>query len=510
MSVEMIKQIECFASEHLKLYAYGAGYYGKIFVNLANLLGIKINGFLVTNKERNMDNYCDYPVYDILDISLENSGIVLTVSEDKHKEIIDFLQRHGNKSDILYFTDNSIQKCISKLWNQNYIDRILNNSTKYDKNNPIRIAIFTHCTGMMGASRSLMENIMFWSMRQDTSLLVITHEYGELNDNLEKMGIVNLIYNFHWWANKPDEIKNNEKKIICDIAWLLLKLNINVCYSNGSVIDIGARVAEKIKTPHIWHIREFAISHYGFEFIGGNISALKYIQSSSCKVLFTSKALKNGYEEIIGKHDNFLVIYDGVSSKGIKMHNEKYKVGDKLKIVMIGCVDEGKNQLDVIKALNILARKGIYAFEVHFYGPEDEQYKIKLKKLIKKYNLYNNVFFHGYVDDVRSRMSKYSIGIMSSKKEAFGRATVEYLMAGLITIATNTGANVEILKNGKYGMLYSYGHPEELASCLYNILSNCDELVRNSVSIRKETIERFLPENTANQIIEVFRQSIKD
>ena len=44
---------------------------------------------------------------------------------------------------------------------------------------------------------------------------------------------------------------------------------------------------------------------------------------------------------------------------------------------------------------------------------------------------------------------------MSSPYEAFGRVTIEYMMAGLPVIGRNGGATPEIIKENETGMLYN-------------------------------------------------------
>ena len=68
---------------------------------------------------------------------------------------------------------------------------------------------------------------------------------------------------------------------------------------------------------------------------------------------------------------------------------------------------------------------------------------------------------------LNSIYKNYNIGLMCSKKEGFGRVTVEYISAGLYVIASNTGANPEIIKK-EFGELYKYGDTKDLINKIKN------------------------------------------
>ena len=68
------------------------------------------------------------------------------------------------------------------------------------------------------------------------------------------------------------------------------------------------------------------------------------------------------------------------------------------------------------------------------------------------------------------------VGLMLSRNEAFGRVTVEYMMQNLAVIASDTGANPEIIKNGLTGLLYHYGDAVHLAEQMLYYVENVDKM----------------------------------
>ena len=113
-----------------------------------------------------------------------------------------------------------------------------------------------------------------------------------------------------------------------------------------------------------------------------------------------------------------------------------------------------------------------------------------IKKTINKYTLYNNNLL-GYCDNMSPKLSEYDVGIICSKSEAFGRITIEYIRAGLYVIASNTGANPELIQHKKLGILYEYGNIKSLAKCIEHIFYHKDVLHTDHSTNNIFTIEDY-------------------
>ena len=108
--------------------------------------------------------------------------------------------------------------------------------------------------------------------------------------------------------------------------------------------------------------------------------------------------------------------------------------------------------------------------------------------------------FKGYSNNLYQELSHYDIGMNCSHSEAFGRVTAEYMLAGLLTVASDTGANVELIQHEKTGLIFKKSDDQSLKKCLSWILKNkskCVELAENgAIFARKnyaieKNIEQF-------------------
>lgn len=314
---------------------------------------------------------------------------------------------------------------------------------------------------------------------------------------------------FDWWAQHPGVPLRDNTKAIDAIAAFLSEMGIDLCYTNTSVIDIGARVAEKLHVPHVWHVREFAMRDFGFVFQEGEQESARYIQSSDA-VLFVSKALESDYIARTHSQKHFHVIYNGVFLKSY--HGKQKSDFDRtpLRIVMVGAMVEAKNQRELIRACQYLSKEEQELFEIHFYGTGEESYRAAVEREISAAGLSNRVFFHGYTPEVGRALASCEIGVMASRSEAFGRVTVEYMMSGLFVIASDAGANPELLRNGEDGLLYPLGNPEALANCLRWCLFHRKEMAEKAMRNQGHATEkRFSPRQAAEAIYRVFKDVVR-
>lgn len=95
-------------------------------------------------------------------------------------------------------------------------------------------------------------------------------------------------------------------------------------------------------------------------------------------------------------------------------------------------------------------------------GWEDPAYRAQLEQRVAALELGANVRFLGARNDVYSILKDYDVGLTCSRSEGFGRVTAEYMHARLGVIASDTGANPELIGTGE-GLLYPLGDVEALA-----------------------------------------------
>jgi glycosyltransferase involved in cell wall biosynthesis len=129
-----------------------------------------------------------------------------------------------------------------------------------------------------------------------------------------------------------------------------------------------------------------------------------------------------------------------------------------------------------------------------------------LKKLVKEYQLENNVKFLGWVDQTKF-FSQIDIFLQTSSIETFGLVTLEAMKFKKPIICTNTDGSKEIIRNEIDGLKVDLYDPKELSEQFAFKIEKliCDNNLSNSLinNAYKRLIEKFSYNNLKNVLLEI-------
>lgn len=349
------------------------------------------------------------------------------------------------------------------------------------QNKKLNILYVAHERKLGGATLSLLTLIDEMQARGHLVYVVVPTGRCPLALELKKRGIP-FVPVFFAWIQMPS-YWNKITKLCFRCLYLLEPLQVSYIYhimrnkgidlvhSNSSVTDFGARLAGKLQCKHIWHIREFGDADYNFEYLKGKEVTWQWMNAHTDKFVFISKCLCDYFKGYADPNKS-RVIYNGISDNYIIHRN--YFEKEKIVFLISGNLVRGKGQMLVLQAANELKRKN-YKFEVWIAGSassmsDSKLYERELRSYIEK-NLHGIAVMLGRVPDMKGLREKADVEIVASNKEAFGRVTVEAMFAGMPVIASASGANTELIRDGYNGLLFDVGNVKELAAKMeYTIL----------------------------------------
>ena len=277
--------------------------------------------------------------------------------------------------------------------------------------------------------------------------------------------------------------------------------SIDCIHTNTSIVDIGAVVAQKYKIKHVWHIREFGKED--FDLVSYRKNYIEFMNQSSNVFVMISNAVEKVWLEKGLENEKVKLIYDGIDVSDIKIRQKKSE-NSKMKILFSGAITENKGQKCLIEALSYISKEILKNIEVDFLGKGTEEYERKLKSMAKEKHLDKNIRFLGYCSDLRERLQSYDAGIVCSRSEGFGRVTAEYMAAKLCVIASNTGANTELIQNNVNGLLYEYNNNMDLANKIAYLYNNRQKIDEFGEKARQRILENFTKEINAINIKKLY------
>lgn len=380
----------------------------------------------------------------------------------------------------------------------------------------MKVLYITHVTDLAGANRSMLQLIKELKENYDVEPFVLYPKIYQNNKTnikteLDKLGISSLSHKLTSFKKRDnygivDKIRFAllNTLIVLHLLWILRKKQFDIVHSNSSVIDTGAYLSFFKSIPHVWHLREFGQKDFNL------ISCLgkkyeKWIYSQCSKFIAISKAVKNEFKSIIPE-TKISLIYNGILPPDCKFksaHNSK-----KMQFCIVGRVENNKNQMEALEACNLLKNEGYEDFHLTIIGQPNEIYLNLLNKYINDNHLEHFVDILRQRYDIYKLLSKMDVGLMLSKYEAFGRVTIEYMMHNLAVIASNTGANPELIIDKKTGLLYSVGDPIELMSKMKYLINNKKNMLQMAMAGQEEAINRFSSNINTSSIYKVYGEVI--
>ena len=139
---------------------------------------------------------------------------------------------------------------------------------------------------------------------------------------------------------------------------------------------------------------------------------------------------------------------------------------------------------------------------LHIAGTDEKGYINVLRNLMGKLNLQDRVVFLGHMDDMEKFYRSIDVLVAPSVvKESFGLVLCEAIYCGLPVIATNSGAQREIITKNQYGTIIDNLNADSLAEAISETDKN-----KERICIKGENYisRNFNIEITAKKLIEVY------
>lgn len=253
------------------------------------------------------------------------------------------------------------------------------------------------------------------------------------------------------------------------------EFHINLIYTNTMVLPIGMLIKKKYGIPMIWHIREFGYEDHKLGIIGGVNRLYRGMNTYSDKIIMISKSLFDKYSKYVNP-EKMQVIYDDISPEFIINQHQILQPNTKCNILIAGTIKPGKGQKEAIQVIQKIIKKGNRNVHLYIAGEKGGEYYKEILKYVQRYKLEENIHFLGYVTDMNSLRRQMDIALVASCSEAFGRVTVEAMLAGMLVIGADVAGTSELICDGVNGILYEAGNLESLEKTIETVIHDADKM----------------------------------
>lgn len=364
----------------------------------------------------------------------------------------------------------------------------------------MKLLVLSHTSEMIGgAERSMLDLFDYWSSEYSLRPEFILREplgamVGEMDRR--KWRYYPLQFSFWSWPKPPTEPAEirmhamQNRRAVKKVEKLIQKTKPDIVMTNTLVSPWAALAAHGQKVPHVWFVREYGDLDHDRKFELSQRQTFEDIGSMSNLVVANSKTLAQHIEQYVPKA-KVAVLYNPFDLKSIAIHaaakvDSPFKYPNSLKLIMTGNIAHTKGQLDAVKAVAELSRKGELV-ELCLAGKNvDKEYQQQIEDCIKQAKISDRVHLIGLYSKALALVAQANVGIVASAKEAFGRTTFEFLALGKPVIGANSGGTPEMVEEGVNGYLFTPGNSQKIATVLTKYLKDRSLLNEHGAASRRK------------------------
>lgn len=238
------------------------------------------------------------------------------------------------------------------------------------------------------------------------------------------------------------------------------RYGIDVLHTDGPRNTFFAGMAAKKKgLPLVWHIRAFDRDRYD-----------RLLYGLSSRLILVADCLRDRFQWV-RDDGKFITIYNGIDPGEFERVRDGAGPrgclgigGDGLLIVSVGRIESLKGQIHLVGACGRIG-ESFPEFRLLFVGDTvDEAYRRECEAMASTLGIARQVVFAGEHEDIAGILGCADIFVLPSLYEAFPRAVIEAMGAGLPVIVTDAGGCPEAVEEGLSGFVVPAGNPEALAS----------------------------------------------
>lgn len=272
--------------------------------------------------------------------------------------------------------------------------------------------------------------------------------------------------------------------------------------SHAHTFSILSTLLYGMKMPIVLHRRvDYPVSKSFFSRYKYNHPQIKRIICVSEEVKrVLSKSLKNPHKAVVVHSGIDLDKFEYSSNNPLR---EEFNIdNDKTLIGNVAAITQQKDYFTFVAA----AEK-IYATrqDVHFVAIGAGDQKEEIKALVETKGLRPAFTFTGFRKDVNRLLPCLDFLMFSSEKEGLGTTIIDAFATKVAVVATSAGGIPELVTHRETGWLAGVKKPEELAEGVLTLMEDASlkNLLVTNAKIKSET---FSKENTAKQILEVYKE----
>lgn len=328
----------------------------------------------------------------------------------------------------------------------------------------------SHSADLLGAERSLIPLVQTAAQVRDHRVTVTVPADGPLCAELTAAGATVVVLPTRSWMGKRFNLVVGSIRLVQALLSvpryrrLLDQLRPDVVVTNSAVLPAPALAARRLGLPHLWLVQESLLTNPSLRSALPRTSVARFIVRNSAQLITVSAYAAGQLTEACPEANGKLTIVPP-SIDPVPLVKSASEEPALRRLAIFGRFTPEKGQLDALQALAACARAG-HRLRLTFAGVGADGAGL-VASAAAQYGVADLVDVVEWTDEPLEIYRSSDATLMLSRNEAFGRVTVESLMAGVPVIGYRAGATTELLAGG--GGLLTESNPAALADALVRL-----------------------------------------
>jgi len=352
-------------------------------------------------------------------------------------------------------------------------------------------------------------------MKSNTAIICLSPNSGGMEIDSIKLAKKLSSYTHITMIAKKDHFIANKKETYVNVNGIKLE---TIKFSSNLSFSIIKNTREIIKKNNIKNVIFFGASELKslyFSFLGLDINLIvrhgttksrpkkdwfhRLIYSNVNYHVSICKHLKKNVEYIIpfGKKTQAKLIYSSFDFEEPKQIKQ-----DKLTLLHIGRIAQGKGQIDAIKACEVLVKNNI-DFNFNIVGGFEESYEKEFMKFYEQCSYKDKINLIGFTSEVDIFIQKADIFIFPSYGEGLSNAFLEAISNNLVCLTYQNTSFPELQELGLYFNMAENKNIDNLKKKLLHIIQILDIEKNKSQKNHNLSKKLFALKNEMNNYLEI-------
>lgn len=321
---------------------------------------------------------------------------------------------------------------------------------------------------------------------------------GELVKELESYGAI------HYQLSVHKKSLFNILKMVPKLIEIIKKEEIDLVHARSRVpawiAYFACRKANKIfiTTCHGYYKRH----------------PFSYVMGWAKRVIVLSNVIARHMIDDFGvPHGRIRLIPRSVDLEKFKFLSPDTKRKEEFNVGIIARITPLKGHLFFIKAMAKVARH-IPRLKIWIVGdvPSSRQaYKEQVEVLVRRLGLWHCTEFLGTQKDIPAILANLDLLVLATTaQEAFGRVIIEAQASGVPVVATQVGGVIDIIEDGKNGLLVPPQDPNTMSEAVIRIFKDRALASKLAENAYKKVKEEYNVELMVKETLGVYEDALKD